>query len=143
MSPTTAPLSRFRFLEVATAQMGKPYVWGAKGPDFFDCSGVVTFSLKAIGGPDWRETHSSARLFDVSAPVDVPKPGDLAFYKAAGKVTHVMVVLGHLDGSAMVFGASGGGSQTTRPTASAFVKLKPDANYRPGFAGFRRLPQFP
>lgn len=139
---TTAPLSRFRFLELALGKLDCPYIWGGKGPDCFDCSGLVTWALLRCGGPDLRDTHNSARLFDVSSPVDVPKPGDLAFYRAAKRIEHVMVVLGHIDGSAIVFGASGGGSSTTKPNTKAFVTLKPDANYRPGFAGFRRLPQF-
>ncbi|WP_434301741.1 NlpC/P60 family protein [Corallococcus exiguus] len=41
--------------------MHSPYRWGAKGqrvpadgPRLFDCSGLVTWALNQVGGPDWR-----------------------------------------------------------------------------------------
>jgi cell wall-associated NlpC family hydrolase len=33
----------------ALAQLGKPYRWGATGPESFDCSGLVQTSYKAAG----------------------------------------------------------------------------------------------
>jgi peptidoglycan DL-endopeptidase CwlO len=37
----------------AQAQVGKPYVWGADGPDFFDCSGLTMMA--------WRQAGSACR----------------------------------------------------------------------------------
>ncbi|MFW6278585.1 MAG: C40 family peptidase [Bacillota bacterium] len=31
---------------MAVNQTGKPYQWGARGPDKFDCSGLITYSYK-------------------------------------------------------------------------------------------------
>lgn len=36
-------------ISVASSKIGSPYVWGAKGPNAFDCSGFVYWSLKQVG----------------------------------------------------------------------------------------------
>jgi hypothetical protein len=38
-----------RFVDLALAQRGKPYVWGAEGPDSFDCSGLVMWCARQVG----------------------------------------------------------------------------------------------
>lgn len=35
--------------KIALKQIGKPYVWGAAGPDSFDCSGLITYAYKKAG----------------------------------------------------------------------------------------------
>lgn len=35
--------------KIALKQIGKPYVWGAAGPDSFDCSGLITYAYKKSG----------------------------------------------------------------------------------------------
>jgi cell wall-associated NlpC family hydrolase len=47
---TPAPDAQIsRFVSEALAQLGKPYRWGAAGPNAFDCSGLVTWCLKVAG----------------------------------------------------------------------------------------------
>ncbi|CAM5722305.1 NlpC/P60 family protein OS=Streptomyces alboniger OX=132473 GN=CP975_16205 PE=3 SV=1 [Streptomyces alboniger] len=36
-------------VEFATAQMGKPYEWGAEGPDTYDCSGLTSQAWASVG----------------------------------------------------------------------------------------------
>ena len=36
-------------ISVASSKLGSPYVWGAKGPSSFDCSGFVYWCLKQVG----------------------------------------------------------------------------------------------
>jgi hypothetical protein len=36
-------------VRIAREQLGKPYKWGGKGPDKFDCSGLVSYSYRAAG----------------------------------------------------------------------------------------------
>jgi cell wall-associated NlpC family hydrolase len=38
-----------RMVQVALAQVGDPYVWGAEGPDGFDCSGLIVYSWQQAG----------------------------------------------------------------------------------------------
>jgi cell wall-associated NlpC family hydrolase len=37
---------------VCRSQIGKPYVWGASGPNSFDCSGLMVYALRRSGYPD-------------------------------------------------------------------------------------------
>lgn len=86
MSTIVPPVShRVRFLKAVEALLGKPVCWGAKGPDAFDCSGSVTFSLKAIGGPDLTGTDNAHALHGKTRELGNPEtehplPGDLAYY---------------------------------------------------------------
>jgi peptidoglycan DL-endopeptidase CwlO len=81
-------------LRVALAQQGKPYVWGATGPDSFDCSGLVVYSWRLAG---YRLTvRTSEQLYTVSDPVPFgqEQPGDLVFGEfAAPGPGHVMIVV--------------------------------------------------
>ena len=123
------------------AQKGKLYVYGAKGPDYWDCSGLVTGSLYALGLGDFRATHSAARLFDELEPVEMDKikPYDLVFYGPPDRITHVLFFW-H---DRRVYGAGGGTNHTTTPEAAmrlrgACVKFKPSHMYRPDFRGARK-----
>ncbi len=61
----------------ARAQLGKPYVYGATGPDAFDCSGLVMAAWQAAGVSIPRTSEQQwADLPHVSSP----QPGDLVFY---------------------------------------------------------------
>lgn len=42
-----------RVIEIAMSKRGKPYVWGANGPNSFDCSGFVNFCFKNAGYSNW------------------------------------------------------------------------------------------
>lgn len=81
--------------EVALAQQGAPYVWGAAGPDSFDCSGLVTY---AFGQQDVQLPHYTGKLWKSGTHVSRSelRPGDLVFtephhvgiYVGGGKMVH-------------------------------------------------------
>lgn len=133
------------FLALAKAQGGKPYVYGSKGPDTFDCSGLVTWVIHELGGPDWRDTHNAQKLYDILAPaVGWAKDGEilLAFYSPArggSHIEHVMISVG--DGRA--FGACGGDSTTLTVEEAhrvdAKVRFRDSVAYRQRLAGLRYL----
>ncbi len=140
---------RLMFMAWLIGQKGKPYVWSYKGApllcgeellECYDCSGLITAGLNYLGCPDWRQTHSAAKLFDELEATKDPHPGDLAFYGPPTRITHTMIFWG--DGR--VFGATGGNRDTTTPVIAkkkgACVQFKPSVNYRPDFRGFRKLP---
>ncbi len=90
------------FLDAALAQLGKPYVWGAEGPDTFDCSGFVHHSLKQAGYDVERLTADMySRLKDWAyVDKDELQPGDLMFYYTDAKndgdhVGHIGIYLGN------------------------------------------------
>jgi cell wall-associated NlpC family hydrolase len=84
-------------IRFALAQVGKPYVWGATGPDSYDCSGLVQRSYAMAGVALPRTSRELAR---VGKAVDLPDllPGDLLFWaydpSDLSTVHHVAMYLG-------------------------------------------------
>jgi hypothetical protein len=68
-----------KIISYAIAQVGKPYVWGAEGPDTFDCSGLVMAAYRAAGVPIPRTTFTQWP-FGVHVPNGSEQPGDLVFF---------------------------------------------------------------
>ncbi|MFG2295560.1 NlpC/P60 family protein [Streptomyces sp. NPDC048603] len=98
-------------LGYATAQLGKPYVWGAEGPASFDCSGLTSQAWAHAGRTIPRTSQEQwAQLPRV--PLDQLRPGDLVIYFP--KATHVAIYAG--DGKVI---------QAPRPGAK--VKVSPIA----------------
>lgn len=62
----------------ARAQLGKPYVWGATGPNSYDCSGLVQAAYKAAGINLPRVTQAMI-LSGTAVARDALIPGDLVF----------------------------------------------------------------
>ncbi|MET9653884.1 NlpC/P60 family protein [Streptomyces sp. NPDC006460] len=63
----------------ATAQIGKPYVWGAEGPGSYDCSGLTQSAWIAAGRPIPRTSQEQWRLLPHVDIKDM-RPGDLIVY---------------------------------------------------------------
>jgi cell wall-associated NlpC family hydrolase len=79
-------------VQTALAQVGKPYVWGASGPNAFDCSGLTMYSYAAAGV---ALPHSSSAQSGMGIPVsrDQLQPGDLVFFYSP--VSHVGMYIGN------------------------------------------------
>jgi cell wall-associated NlpC family hydrolase len=78
-------------INFACAQIGKPYVWGASGPDAYDCSGLTMAAWLAagVGLPhNAASQRASVRYVDRS---DL-RPGDLVFYYSG--ISHVAIYAG-------------------------------------------------
>ncbi len=75
----------------AFAQLGKPYRWGAAGPDGFDCSGLTMAAWRAAGV---SLPHSAALQWGAVAHLSQRElqPGDLVFYY--GNIQHVAIYIG-------------------------------------------------
>ncbi len=103
--PTNAPTEKVgRFIDIAKAQQGDPYVFGATGPDKFDCSGLVYYALKQAGVNQPRMTADGYMQHYKNSRVDRAnlKPGDLIFFYSPnsrgigpGHATHVEIYLGN------------------------------------------------
>lgn len=88
--------ARSRFVALALEQLGKPVMWAGHGPDYFDCSGLVTWLLKSVGAKDLTKTHNAPALAGATPPLlGTPElPGDLIFYGASPiEISHVAIVL--------------------------------------------------
>ncbi|WP_237266932.1 NlpC/P60 family protein [Thermoclostridium stercorarium] len=76
-------------------EMGKPYQWGATGPDSYDCSGLVYTLYGKIGVSLPRVSRDQAKA-GVYVSKDSLQYGDLVFFAADGKnVNHVGIYVGN------------------------------------------------
>ncbi|MFI6979550.1 NlpC/P60 family protein [Embleya sp. NPDC050154] len=89
----TAPLDGRAAIAVAAATraLGKPYVWGAGGPDSFDCSGLTGWAWRQAGVVLPRTSQAQAGA-GRAVPIAEIRPGDLVVY--FGGYTHVGVYVG-------------------------------------------------
>jgi cell wall-associated NlpC family hydrolase len=73
-------------------QARKPYIWGAQGPNAFDCSGLVYAAYKSagLGYPEWGRV-TAALYFVATKRVSLGAlvPGDLLFYSYDGSVQNI------------------------------------------------------
>lgn len=67
----------------AMTKLGRPYVWGAAGPNAFDCSGLTQWAYQQVGVSIPRVTWDQERAGRV-VPVSQIQPGDLVFYDGGG-----------------------------------------------------------
>lgn len=102
-------------VEFALAQRGKPYEWGAEGPDRYDCSGLVQTAYTHAGirlprtaRPQYRATPP--------VPTNALLPGDLLFFATDktnwNTIHHVAIYLGH-------------GKMLHAPTTGDVVRIAP------------------
>ncbi|MER6469945.1 C40 family peptidase [Streptomyces collinus] len=80
-----------RAVAFATAQLGKPYVWGAEGPDSFDCSGLTSQAWADAGHPIPRTSQEQWRQLKHVDVKDM-RPGDLIIY--FDDASHVAMYVG-------------------------------------------------
>ena len=107
-------------VDAALSQVGKPYQWGAEGPDSYDCSGLTL----------WAWAHAGVSLPRVSrmqydATTRVPrgdwKPGDLLFF--GSPIHHMGMYIGN-------------GQMVEAPYTGKNVRV--NSAYRPDYAGAGR-----
>ena len=75
----------------AMAQLGKPYGWGAAGPDAFDCSGLMMWAY-AQNGISIPRTSQAQLAGGTPVSLDALQPGDIIGYYPG--VTHVGMYIG-------------------------------------------------
>ncbi|MFF8591311.1 NlpC/P60 family protein [Streptomyces sp. NPDC015220] len=93
----------------AYQKLGSPYVWGATGPDAFDCSGLAQAAYRAAGISLPRTTYAQINAGRRVAR-DELLPGDLVFFYSG--VSHVGIYVG-------------GGHMIHAPNPSAPVRVAP------------------
>ena len=93
---TTRSTEAIRAAAVAFAKVQvlarKPYIWGAQGPDAFDCSGLVYAAYKSagMGWPNWSRLNAALYFVDSQrVPLNALIPGDLLFYSFDGSVQNI------------------------------------------------------
>ncbi|CEQ08816.1 SH3-domain-containing protein [[Clostridium] sordellii] len=93
---TTNPNKAQAIINLAKAQLGKPYVWGAEGPNAFDCSGL-TYYVYGQNGVSLPRTAREQSNVGTTISQSQLQPGDLIFSSTdgSGRVTHVGIYIGN------------------------------------------------
>jgi peptidoglycan DL-endopeptidase CwlO len=109
-------------VSTALAQVGDPYVWGAAGPNAFDCSGLTQYAYAAAGV---SLPHSSGMQSGMGYSVSrsAMAPGDLLFFYSP--VSHVAMYIGN-------------GQMVHASTCGVPVKVVPVSSM-PGLVSVRRV----
>jgi cell wall-associated NlpC family hydrolase len=100
---------RAKITGVAKQYLGRPYVYAAKGPNAFDCSGYTSYILRQFGimiSPGSRYQATQGRHVDLAAA----KVGDLLYFSAYGKggvITHVGLIIDNAADGITVIHANG------------------------------------
>lgn len=83
-------------IDLAHKQLGKPYVWGAEGPNSFDCSGLIYYVYKNAASITLPRTSSDQYSAGVAVSRSNLKAGDLIFSSTdgTGNITHVAIYVG-------------------------------------------------
>lgn len=119
----TASAAGKKAISYATEQIGKDYVWGAEGPDTFDCSGLTMRAWESAGHPIPRTSQEQWRQLP-HIDIEDMRPGDLIIYHE--DASHVGMYLG--DGA--IVHAPRPGRQVTLAGAGSMRILgvvRPDA----------------
>lgn len=103
---------------------GKPYVWGAEGPDAFDCSGLVKYALEKSFGKSFP--HYSGDQYAMSQGVSNPQIGDLVFFGPGGR-NHVGVYAGN-------------GKIWSAMSPSSGIGMANVSDFHEGAVSYRRIP---
>jgi hypothetical protein len=110
--PPATPMN-IRAIQIAASQRGKPYVFGAAGPNAFDCSGYTQYVYRWLGRQLPRTTWMQYAATHI--PRAQLRPGDLIFTHDLG---HVGIYAGY-------------GSMWNAPHTGAPVRLQ--RVYDPGY----------
>ncbi len=84
-------------VNLAKQQIGKPYVWGAEGPNSFDCSGLMYYAYKNGAGVTLPRTSRDQSKVGTTVSKSNLQPGDLIFSSTdgSGNVSHVAIYVGN------------------------------------------------
>ncbi|MCO0807411.1 C40 family peptidase [Lactobacillus helveticus] len=106
VASTQAPSKAGAIVALAKQQVGKPYAWGANGPDSFDCSSLVQYVFKNAAGMNLpRTTYDQVKVGQTvyqksqanGQPVSANnlQVGDLLFWGSESAPYHVAIYIGN------------------------------------------------
>ncbi|HTK16710.1 MAG TPA: NlpC/P60 family protein [Acidimicrobiia bacterium] len=107
-------------VDTAVAQLGKPYVYAAAGPDSFDCSGLTMYAWAAAGVSIPHNAEAQYQSLP-HVPMSSLEPGDLVFF--GSPIHHVGMFVGN-------------GTMIEAPYTG--VNVRYHSIYRPDYAGAAR-----
>ena len=97
-SDTNVSKSASALISYAKKFLGKPYVWGAQGPNSFECSGFTYYVFKNSANITLPRTSKDQSTYGTTVSKKNLKVGDLVFFDTSGSnsgnVSHVGIYIG-------------------------------------------------
>ncbi|WP_316410027.1 C40 family peptidase [Lacticaseibacillus paracasei] len=81
-------------VNLAKQQLGKPYAWGATGPNSFDCSGLTQYVFAHAVGVNLPRVTWQQETVGKDVSLNALLPGDLLFWGSRGSTYHVAIYIG-------------------------------------------------
>ena len=88
---------REQIIEFAQKKLGAPYVWGATGPNSYDCSGFIGYVFKSVANLNLPRVSSAQATFKPKISSNSMTKGDLVFFETTGggHISHVGIYMGN------------------------------------------------
>lgn len=120
--PASSTSSVQAVLNLAYSKIGCPYVWGAEGPNSFDCSGFTSYVFRNAAGVSLPRTSSAQSGYGMTVSKSNLQAGDLVFFNTSGKgVSHVGIYVG---GGKMVHAPSSGKTVSVTSINSSYYSSR-------------------
>ena len=128
VSPAQAQVNREKFVAESKKYVGCPYVYGATGPDSFDCSGLIYYAANQSLGLQLPRTSKALYSFCRIVPREKMEEGDLLFFKTnnTASITHVGIYIG---GSQFISAISDG------PNSGVIISSLNQEYWQPKYVG--------
>ncbi|WP_344135736.1 C40 family peptidase [Luedemannella flava] len=91
---TVRPTARQKIVAAAVSRIGKPYVYGASGPNAFDCSGLTAYAYRKAGVALPHSANGQKR-YGRAVSKSAAKPGDLVVFYSGGYAYHAAIYAGN------------------------------------------------
>lgn len=101
-------------VKVALNQVGDPYRYGSAGPHAFDCSGLVHYSFRKVGMTNVPRTSQAQANWGRRIQRRYMKRGDLMAFHNGGRVYHIAIFLGWVNGKRLMVHSPYGGRNVHR-----------------------------
>lgn len=108
-----------KIVAYAKTKLGCRYYWGASGPKYFDCSGLVYWCHRQAGISIGRLTASGYSQSGKAVSYSSLQPGDVITFNYGSGVAHIGIYIGNQQ----MIHASGQGSDTVGQYANQCVKI--------------------
>ena len=120
--PASSTSSVQAVLNLAYSKIGSPYVWGAEGPNSFDCSGFTSYVFRNAAGVSLPRTSSAQSGYGRTVSKSNLQAGDLVFFNTSGKgVSHVGIYVG---GGKMIHSPSSGKTVSVTSINSSYYSSR-------------------
>ena len=128
ISPAQAQVNREKFVAESKKYVGCPYVYGATGPDSFDCSGLIYYVANQALGLQLPRTSKAMYSFCKVVPKEKMEEDDLLFFKTnnTASITHVGIYIG---GSQFISAISDG------PNSGVIISSLDQEYWKPKYVG--------